>query len=148
MDTGLYYGLRLFDYAEGKPELTENDFYCEGYIHKEYVVLNPSADKLLPMGVKLPSSASGNTLVPANIIVKMVCHDSEDEYTIVTNTSDWVQTDVGGTYIHYLAVNTFTSAVPIPPGKYHLVISNVVMDVAYSFYTDTFILKRYIPATT
>lgn len=149
MDTGIYYGFRLFNFASGKPELTENDFYCKGYIHNEYVVINPTQDKLLPMGVKLPSSALGNTLNPANIVVKMVCNESEDEYTIATNIADWVQTDADdGVYINYLAAYIFTSAVPINPGKYHLIISIVGMGATYSFYSDTFILKRYIPATT
>ena len=145
MDTGLYHGLRFFDWDANKKELTDNDFYCKDYDHSEYIILDPDSDRLLPFGFKLPASALGSTLNAALIEMFLVCQSSGASQQITFDPSDWVQTDTAdAVYVHYRALNAFGTAVDIKPGIYHLVVDKIGLDGDYRFYSDTFILRKYV----
>ena len=145
MDTGLYHALRFYEWNEDKPELTDNDFYCKDYEHTEYIILDPSNNRLLPFGFKLPASALGSSF-NANVITgKIICKNTGAEQTLVFAPADWVRTDTAdAVYIHYTALEQFAATTKLTPGIYHIEINNVVLDQTYRFYSDNFILKRYI----
>lgn len=147
MDTGLYYGLRLFEWATGKPELSNNDFYCKDYDHREYVCTDPDNPKILPFGFLLPVAALGNTFNTATVQVVMVCSETGESEDIQTDPTDWIQTnDDNGVYIHYKANSNVSAATEdIPPAVYHLEINNIVMGATiYRYYSDSFVLKHKI----
>lgn len=147
MDTGLYYGLRLFEWDADKPELSNNDFYCKDYDHREYVCTDPDHARLLAMGFLLPASALGETFSAATVQVVLVCTETGESEVVDTESADWVQTDVDdGVYVHYKALNDVSAATEdIPVGIYHIEVNNVVMGgTTYRFYSDSFVLKHKI----
>ena len=148
MDTGLYHGLRFYEWNEDKPELTDNDFYCKDYEHTEYInmpVVSGTYGGLVPFGFKLPASALGNSFDANAIVGKIICKKTGEESTLSFDPADWHRTDTAdAVYIHYLALQPFGATPSISPGLYHIDINNVVLDVTYRFYSDTFILRKYV----
>lgn len=145
METGLYYGLRMFDAAAGEPELTENNFYCREYRHNEYIYLPSTMNKLLPFGMMFPGSAIGSLFDTGTVSAVFVCHETGDDFDISIASGDWIQTDTDdAVYLHNKAELAFTPTEPIPYGKYHIEMSLTLNGVVYSYYSDTFL---YVPAS-
>ncbi len=148
MDTGLYYGLRFFEFNDQKSELTDNDFYCKDYDHSEYIHLPKIAGAfggLLPFGLKFPESAIGSSFSANDVECKIICKKTGDESVLSLDPSDWKLTNTpNAVYLHYLALQPFAANPPIAPGLYHIEINNVVLDDTYRFYSDTFILDNHV----
>jgi len=146
METGLYLPLRMYNNAEGKPELTDNDFYCKDYDHHEYLNLDPDENKILPFCVVLSSDALGEPYVSNT--ATLISLEDGSEYEITLADSDFVEETVGSeVYIFYKGVVAFTSTESIPCGRYHLELKIQLTFKDYNFYSDTFLLnKSYNPA--
>ena len=141
METGLYFGIRFFDYALGEPELTFNKPECEGYQASEFV--NLVGNKLLPFCLMVPGTGYGVSGA-GSVALKMVCDDAEIE--VGTNPVDWeVHEHEGNTYLFYKADNEVFLSDPVVPGLYYFKLS-FMLGVARQFYSDYVVVKGYVGA--
>jgi hypothetical protein len=145
MATGLFQPFRIYDMATGLPELSNNDFYCRDYDHDEYIVLPTTANKLLPFVIVF--KAANPLLTPSftGTTFKFVCPETGVSKAITVSFGDFTSEVVGGDrYLFFSAATAFTSSVSIPAGRYYLLIENITVGTAYSFYSETFFSKRNI----
>lgn len=143
METGLYFPLRFFNHTAGEVELTLNGEYCKHYEHIEYVCLPPVENKILPFCLVMPSIVSFSS---GNAVVKMVCHENDEEETLVMSAGDW-STEVydDKTYIFYSAIADVSPSVnpkKILPGTYYFRITITIAGTQYKFYSDIFRLTK------
>lgn len=153
MDTGLYFGIRFYDWDSDLPELTDNRDECKDYIHSEYVNTSPDRDTLLPFCFLIPGT--GLNVALHTVSLKIVFDDEANtEVGIGTNPLDWFWEEYeGNTYVFYKATNIIYADGDIHCGKYYLKLlfmlgsgfgakSNVKQ-----YYSDRFIIPRNIAAS-
>ena len=140
MDTGLYYGIRMFEHSHvsDKPELSSNRDECREYIHNEYVVVN--SNSLLPFGVMLVGE--GYSITPSSMALFLVC--GEEKIEVAPEPTDWlISTYNGNTYVNFIAQNPVHTEQNIGVGIYHLEL-DINVGTGMKFYSDLFYLSSFV----
>jgi len=148
--SGLFLPFRLYDFVSGKPELSNNTFYCKEYDHIEYFSFDLGSMRLPPFIIHFDLDTPGShTLDVSSSVFTLVCTETgETVATLTVETADFTMVvDGNDVYAVYNPLNDFTLSDDVDMGVYHLLISDVSLDRSYDFYSDSFVIKEYINGT-